>query len=520
MNVFFFLGHTFFEETLAIAQEIKSCQPDSQFSGIVAARSDLIEDIKTQTAVRFASYDWLSGLERQWLDTPLDHQKLKKFEDKLGTDVMRRIIISDRELGVGLVSGGTVERTELIKRTQYDDDARWSYVVGLLDYLFTAFEKQKIDATFVYCTAGAVAFAIAEVSKYMGIAFTQPTFSRIESYQAIDECTYTTLNTIKPVFALAMKDPSLVQEQLPIAEKYIQQFRNNPGTPKDTETWTNIIMQNNTATGLIKTICIDLARWGAITLGLKGTKGVLRQRSGYDILRNNLKIFQNIRKIVKGKDKNFISSYDSTAPYAYFPLHVDPEASTMVSAPYHTDQIAVIEMLAKSLPAGMRLIVKEHKPMVGRRPKGYYKRINTIPDVHLASPFMDNFTLLKNAALACTITGTVGLESIILGKPLLVIGNAHYTNIGEGFVHCPEYTRFTTAIREALKTKPASDKAISTYIACIIKEGFSFSVSDMWFNLKAEETERNEATTKIAHNIIARVNAQRGSGTTKIKKVS
>jgi hypothetical protein len=38
----------------------------------------------------------------------------------------------------------------------------------------------------------------------------------------------------------------------------------------------------------------------------------------------------------------------------------DPESSTMVLAEKHTDQMAVIEAIAKSMPVGMRLVVKEH----------------------------------------------------------------------------------------------------------------------------------------------------------------
>jgi len=173
MNIFFFLGQTFFEQSIGICREIKSQYPDSEFGAIVAARSNLMDEIDILDDPKFTRYDWLSGLEEKWLTTPLDKDRLKYYEVKLGTDILRRIIIADRELGVGLVSCGIVERTDLIRRTINNDDARWSYVVGLLDYYFDVFEKERPDATFAYCVAGAVALALEIVSKHLRISLLQ-----------------------------------------------------------------------------------------------------------------------------------------------------------------------------------------------------------------------------------------------------------------------------------------------------------------------------------------------------------
>lgn len=502
MRVFFFLGQTFFEQSLSICREIQAEYPNTEFRAIVAARSNLMDELDRTTSPKFASYVWLSELERQWLDTPLDRKKLAEYEKKLGTNILRQMIISDREVGYGFVSGGYVERTQLIDEILADDDAPWRYIVGILDYYFQAFEQHRPDVIFAYCVAGTVAFALGAVADYLGIPFVQPVMARVRDYYIMDDNNYWLLNPVKTLYLDAMKNPSLVEEKLPEAREFIETFRSRPISPVETVTWIGEIRKNNTLTGLLRTTAIDLARWGAILLGLKGTAGVLRQRKGQEILKCNWSIFWNIRKTLNGKMPFFTKNTEAEGGYLYFPLHVDPEASTMVLADKFTDQLAVIEAIAKSMPAGMKLFVKEHIPVVGKRPQGFYERIAHMPDVRLLDPFVNNFELIKNAKLVCTITGTAGWESMLLGKAPLVIGNVHYLSIGEGFVHSQNLAEIGTAITQGLQAKPVSNIALETYIATMMTLGIRISPNDMWYEKYADMDQRAQAVKKMAQHII------------------
>ena len=68
---------------------------------------------------------------------------------------------------------------------------------------------------------------------------------------------------------------------------------------------------------------------------------------------------------IKGKiRKNFLDKYskysiDSEKNFIYFPLHQDEEESTLVGAPFFTNQIELIKNIIKSLPVGYKLFVKE-----------------------------------------------------------------------------------------------------------------------------------------------------------------
>jgi len=113
-------------------------------------------------------------------------------------------------------------------------------------------------------------------------------------------------------------------------------------------------------------------------------------------------------------------------PYVLFPIHFQPEASTLVQAPYYLDQEALIEDISKSLPVGHRLYVKEHLSNRGRRPLSFYRRIKETFGVRVLDPDVDTWSLVQNAAAVAVITGTMGWESILLKRPVVTFGDVFF----------------------------------------------------------------------------------------------
>ena len=60
---------------------------------------------------------------------------------------------------------------------------------------------------------------------------------------------------------------------------------------------------------------------------------------------------------------------DLPPSFVYVPLHVDPHTFTMVLSQWHTDQVVAIDALAKTAPTRMQIVVKEHRPVLARRPR-------------------------------------------------------------------------------------------------------------------------------------------------------
>lgn len=166
--------------------------------------------------------------------------------------------------------------------------------------------------------------------------------------------------------------------------------------------------------------------------------------------------------------------FEYDQPYVYFPLHVQPEASTMTNAPWYLDQLFVVESLSKALPVSYRLILKEHPSMLGRRKGDFYDRLRSLPNVLLVHPVTDGSQLLKNTSLVFTISGTAGLEGLLLGKPVIALGATYWAN------HCPLVMRgdrvpvgeWGDVVRFALERHAHDDEVLKRFLGAVFSQSF------------------------------------------------
>jgi hypothetical protein len=115
--------------------------------------------------------------------------------------------------------------------------------------------------------------------------------------------------------------------------------------------------------------------------------------------------------------------------YYLFPLHLHPEASTLIYAPWYVDQAAAVRNIAQCIPADSRLYVKEHISATGRNPFGFYRGIREIPNVRLLGPWEDTPGLIRDSEGVIVLTSTMGWESLNLGKPTFVLGDVFYNEV-------------------------------------------------------------------------------------------
>ena len=138
---------------------------------------------------------------------------------------------------------------------------------------------------------------------------------------------------------------------------------------------------------------------------------------------NNLTVKPNLRK-----------------KYLLVALHYQPEATSAPSASIFTDQFLMIDMLSKTIPKDWKIYVKEHSAQfysLGEgetsREKFFYDDIKKLKSVDLISTDFDTFKLIDNSVAVVTLTGTIGFESVVRGKPVLVFGNAWYSPLESVF---------------------------------------------------------------------------------------
>ncbi len=139
---------------------------------------------------------------------------------------------------------------------------------------------------------------------------------------------------------------------------------------------------------------------------------------------------QNSFEVKKRKqflDVNSIKSIEDEK-FLYFPLASEPEARIMVTSPFYTNQITLIENIAKSIPIDFVLYVKEHpvqKLKFWRSIKDYKKLIN-IPNVKFIHPSVCNHKLLTKCQGVIAISGGTSFEAIFYKKPVILFADEYY----------------------------------------------------------------------------------------------
>ena len=90
------------------------------------------------------------------------------------------------------------------------------------------------------------------------------------------------------------------------------------------------------------------------------------------------------------------------------------------------DEASVICNIAKNIPFGSFLYVKEHPSAVGLNDKRFYRLLSYVPNVILVSHKYCTKNLIKKSIGIITLTGTVGFEALLMGKPVYVLGETEY----------------------------------------------------------------------------------------------
>lgn len=134
-----------------------------------------------------------------------------------------------------------------------------------------------------------------------------------------------------------------------------------------------------------------------------------------------------IRLWRKHQTRNLMGSLDvSCIPdkSVFFAMHMQPEQSTLAQGIWYVNQIALIENISKALPVGYTLVIKEHPINRGFRPAWQYKHLNQLHNVMvLDAPSKE---IVRRVRALITITGTIGVEALVLKKPVVILGKTFY----------------------------------------------------------------------------------------------
>ncbi len=251
----------------------------------------------------------------------------------------------------------------------------------------------------------------------------------------------------------------------------LQKFRQKPAPPTYMK---NLVNKQTINLVLIKEFFIRFKRY------------YIDRNSRYDYFSRSpfgLSTFK-LKKFFVAKMLSILSSlvfdkvdYDRDK-YFIFPLHMYPEASTLVLAKYYVNQLESIINISKTLPADIFLYVKEHKSALGERITNFYKRLKKYPNIKIISHRENTFELIRNAVGVITLSSTVGWEGLILKKPVIVLGDVFYNDTGLT-IKIESFSQLEKSIKDLINQKlqyPKKDHdyKLAYYLYCLKENSFPF----------------------------------------------
>ena len=181
-------------------------------------------------------------------------------------------------------------------------------------------------------------------------------------------------------------------------------------------------------------------------------------------------------------DKNLTKKYNLDTKFIYFPLSVDEERNILLSSPLHTNQIEIIRSIAKSLPLGYTILVKENPNQVIRywRSKDEYNEIQAIPNVKLLHPSVSNEKLHEDCSLLISASGSAGFEVAFYGKSSII-----FSDLGFSILSSVTLTHSTAELRSLIKNslnQKNNPSELDKYFTLLEKESVDFDASQIRMN--------------------------------------
>jgi hypothetical protein len=169
---------------------------------------------------------------------------------------------------------------------------------------------------------------------------------------------------------------------------------------------------------------------------------------------------------------------DTNLPYIFVALQCEPERQTCPTGGVFGHQYLMVDLLSKLLPPGWMLYVKEHvsqfkEYQAAERSKtlDFYDRVASRHNVELVPLSYTSFELIDHARASATVSGSVGWESVVRGKPSLLFGHSWYRDCRGVFV-----THTVEDCQEALRKIQSGFQVDRNEFLCFAKVVESCSV--------------------------------------------
>jgi hypothetical protein len=114
-------------------------------------------------------------------------------------------------------------------------------------------------------------------------------------------------------------------------------------------------------------------------------------------------------------------------PFVYYPFHVPADMALTLRSPEYLDQVATVDFLLRTIPDSHVLVVKEHPAQIGAiSADRLFELARRFDNFVLLPPQTNNYTVLNRSDAVISVNSKSGAEALLLGKPVVVMGDAFY----------------------------------------------------------------------------------------------
>ena len=215
--------------------------------------------------------------------------------------------------------------------------------------------------------------------------------------------------------------------------------------------------------------------------------------------------YQNHFEIKKRKqflDNKSIKSIEDKK-FVYYPLQSEPEAKVLTESPFYSNQIALIENIARSIPIDLVLYVKEHpiqKTKLWRTIEDY-KKILALPNVKLVHPSVNSQELISKSQGVIVINGSIGFEGLFYKKPIILFGDEYYDELSM-VTKIISLTTLPDVISNALSNFKFNNKELNALMQAVNEQTISipyFSIIKDGVVLSSIQRNENDFNLTIKH---------------------
>lgn len=302
-------------------------------------------------------------------------------------------------------------------------------IICLHNFFYEIFEKEKIDIVWHEAVSNSFNYVAYNISTLFGAKYKGLIYSRIPKRYDILSSVYGDSEQYKEGYMNALKDNNTLDRKAKeYIDKYLLNFRDiQPDYMKliglnATDSMTQLYFRRDKLRYLIKSLLYLIKeRKNDMPYAYQlGNPIVSSINTFWMQFKRKIKLPIIIKKYYESIDNSLTDSF------FLYPLHYHPESSTSIWAKHYNDELNTITNIAFNLPFGYKLYVKDHISAAGFPPLSFYKKLSQIPNVVIISFHQNTKSLIIKCNKVITLTSTVGFESLVLGKPVIVLGNVFY----------------------------------------------------------------------------------------------